>query len=194
MTLGAHDALLMLALLGVVVGLLVSALLLWIAYPILLVLGGILMALIPGLPHPSLNPQIVLVGILPPLLYSTAFYTSVRELRRNIRAISSLSTGLVIATTAAVAAVMHAAVGGMTWSTAFVLGAIVAPTDPIAATSIAERIGLPRNLVAVVEGEGLLNDATALVLYRFAVVAVVSGAFSLSHATWKFFVSVIAGT
>src|SRR5712691_1251261 len=118
---------------------------------------------------------LALVGVLPPLLYSTAFYTSVRELRRNIRAISSLSIGLVIATTVAVAAVMHAAVGGMTWSTAFVLGAIVAPTDPIAATSIAERIGLPRNLVAVIEGEGLLNAATALVFYRFAVAAVVSG-------------------
>jgi CPA1 family monovalent cation:H+ antiporter len=193
MAIGAHDALLLLALLGVVAGLLVSALLLRIAYPILLVVGGILMALIPGLPHPSLNPQIVLVGILPPLLYSTAFYTSVRELRRNIRAISSLSIGLVIATTVAVAAVMHAAVGGMTWSTAFVLGAIVAPTDPIAATSIAERIGLPRNLVAVIEGEGLLNDATALVFYRFAVAAVVSGSFSFSHATWKFFVSVVGG-
>ena len=81
----------------------------------------------------------------------------------------------------------------MSWSTAFVLGAIVAPTDPVAATAIADRIGLPRGLVAIIEGEGLLNDATALVVYRFAVVAVVSGTFSLSHATWKFFVSVVGG-
>ena len=189
----AHDALVLLALLVVAAGSLVLALVLRIAYPILLVLAGVLLALIPGLPHPQLDPRIVLIGILPPLLYSTSFYTSVRELRRNIRAITSLAVGLVIATTAAVAVVAHALVPGMSWAEAFVLGAIVAPTDPIAATSIAERVGLPRGLVAVIEGEGLLNDATALVLYRFAVVAVVSGTFSLSHATWKFFVSVVGG-
>ena len=193
MTISAHDALLLLALLAIGAALLAAAPVLRISYPILLVLGGIALALVPGLPHPRLNPQIVLVGILPPLLYSTAFYTSVRELRRNIRALSSLSIGLVIATTTAVAAVVHAVVHGMSWPAAFVLGAIVAPTDPIAATSIADRIGLPRGLVAVIEGEGLLNDSTALVLYRFAVAAAVSGAFSLSHATWKFFVSVVGG-
>ena len=119
-------------------GTLVLAVVLRIAYPILLVLAGILLALIPGLPHPELNPQIVLIGILPPLLYSTAFYTSVRELRRNFRPIASLSIGLVIATMAAVGAVAHALIPGMSWSTAFVLGAIVAPTDPLAATAIAE--------------------------------------------------------
>jgi monovalent cation/hydrogen antiporter len=99
----------------------------------------------------------------------------------------------VFATTVAVAAVAHAVVSGMPWSTAFVLGAIVAPTDPLAATAIAHRIGLPRNLVSVIEGEGLLNDATALVVYRFAVIAVVTGAFSLGHGTWKFVVSVVGG-
>ena len=81
----------------------------------------------------------------------------------------------------------------MSWSSAFVLGAIVAPTDPVAASLIANRIGLPRRLTAVIEGEGLLNDATALVVYRFAVVAAVTGSFSIGHATWKFFVSVLGG-
>ncbi len=193
MPISSHDALVLLALLVVAAGSLVLAQVLRIAYPILLVLAGILLALIPGLPHPELDPKIVLIGILPPLLYSTAFYTSVRELRRNFRPIASLSLGLVIATMLAVGTVAHALIPGMSWSTAFVLGAIVAPTDPLAATAIAERIGLPRSIVAVIEGEGLLNDSTALVLYRFAVVAVVTGAFSLGHATWKFFVSVIGG-
>jgi Na+/H+ antiporter len=193
MTISATNALLLLALLAIAAGLLVVAQRVRIPYPILLVLGGLVLALIPGLPHPRLDPNLVLVGILPPLLYSTSFYTSVRELRRNIRALASLSIGLVIATTASVAAVAHYTVTGMSWSTAFVLGAIVAPTDPVAATAIADRVGLPRGLVAVIEGEGLLNDATALVVYRFAVVAVVSGTFSLSHATWKFFVSVVGG-
>jgi monovalent cation/hydrogen antiporter len=192
-TIGASDALLLLALLAIAAGLLAVAQRVRIPYPILLVLGGLGLGLIPGLPHPRLDPKLVLIGILPPLLYSTSFYTSVRELRRNLRALASLSIGLVIATTASVAAVAHATVAGMSWSTAFVLGAIVAPTDPVAATAIADRVGLPRGLVAVIEGEGLLNDATALVVYRFAVVAVVSGAFSLSHATWKFAVSVVGG-
>ena len=138
----------LLALVVVAAGTLVLAVVLRIAYPILLVLAGILLALIPGLPHPELDPQIVLIGILPPLLYSTAFYTSVRELRRNFRPIASLSIGLVIATMVAVGAVAHALIPGMSWATAFVLGAIVAPTDPLAATAIAERVGLPRGIVA----------------------------------------------
>jgi monovalent cation/hydrogen antiporter len=193
MTIGAQEALLLLALLTIAVALLAAAPGLRVPYPILLVLGGLVLAFIPGLPHPHLNPELVLVGILPPLLYSTAFYTSLRELRRNIRAISSLALGLVLATTVAVAAVAHYSIAGMSWSTAFVLGAVVAPTDPLAATAIADRVGLPRQLVSVIEGEGLLNDATALVVYRFAVVAVVTGTFSLTHATVKFFVSVVGG-
>ena len=130
MPISSHDALVLLALLVVAAGSLVLAQVLRIAYPILLVLAGILLALIPGLPHPELDPKIVLIGILPPLLYSTAFYTLVRELRRNFRPIASLSIGLVIATMLAVGAVAHALIPGMSWSTAFVLGAIVAPTDP----------------------------------------------------------------
>jgi monovalent cation/hydrogen antiporter len=192
-TLNAHDSLVLLALLAIATGALVGALVLRIAYPILLVLAGIVLALIPGLPHPELNPKIVLIGILPPLLYATAFYTSVRELRREFRPIASLSIGLVFATVGVVAVVAHAVVTGLSWPAAFVLGAIVAPTDPLAASLIANRVGLPRRIVSIIEGEGLLNDSTALVVYRFAVIAAVTGSFSLAHATWKFFVSVIGG-
>jgi CPA1 family monovalent cation:H+ antiporter len=192
-TLSAHDALVLVALLAIATGALVGALVLRIAYPILLVLAGIVLALIPGLPHPELNPKIVLIGILPPLLYATAFYTSIRDLRRQFRPIASLSIGLVFATVASVAVVAHAVVPAMSWPAAFVLGAIVAPTDPLAASLIANRVGLPRAVVSIIEGEGLLNDSTALVVYRFAVVAAVTGSFSLAHATWKFFVSVFGG-
>jgi len=192
-TISAHDALVLVALLAIATGALVGALVLRIAYPILLVLAGIVLALIPGLPHPTLNPNVVLYGILPPLLYATAYYTSIRDLRREFRPILSLSIGLVFATVATVAVVAHAVVRGMSWPAAFVLGAIVAPTDPLAASLIANRVGLARRWVSIIEGEGLLNDSTALVVYRFAVVAAVTGSFSLGHATWKFFVSVFGG-
>src|SRR5262249_46173836 len=122
MPIDTHDSLLLLAVLAIAVALLVIAPLVQIPYPILFVLGGLVLALIPGLPHPQLDPRIVLVGILPPLLYSTAFYTSLREFRANIRPIASLAVGLVFATSAAVAVVAHAVVPDMPWSSAFVLG------------------------------------------------------------------------
>ena len=151
-------------------------------YPILLVLGGLAMGLAPGLPEVELPPDLVLIAFLPPLLYAAAFYTSLRELRANVRPIGLLAVGLVGATTVGVAAVAHAIVPDLTWAEAFILGAVVSPTDPIAATSIAHRLGVPRRVVVVLEGESLVNDATALVLYRTAVAAAVGGAFSLSHA------------
>src|SRR5205823_8664730 len=114
-------------------------------------------------------------------------------LRANTRAIGILAIGLVVATTVTVAVVAHAAVGGMTWSAAFTLGAVVAPTDPIAATAIMRRLGVPRRLVSIVESESLVNDGTALVLYRVAVVAVVSGTFSVWDASWRFVWSVAGG-
>src|SRR5205823_8431871 len=107
-------------------------------------------------------------------------------LRANTRAIGILAIGLVVATTVTVAVVAHAAVGGMTWAAAFTLGAVVAPTDPIAATSIMRRLGVSRRLVSIVESESLVNDGTALVLYRVAVVAAVSGTFSMCDVTWRF--------
>jgi CPA1 family monovalent cation:H+ antiporter len=133
------------------------------------------------------------VVFLPPLLYGAAFFTSLRDLRANLRPISMLAIGLVLATTVAVAVVAHAAVDGLSWGAAFVLGAIVSPTDPLAATAIARRIGVPRRLVTIVEGESLVNDGTALVLYRVAVAAVVSGSFSLWHAGMSFVANAAGG-
>src|SRR5215211_6420740 len=158
-----------------------------------MVLGGLVLSFVPGLPEFDLPPELVLVAFLPPLLYSAAFFTSLRDLRANIYPISLLSIGLVTATTVGVAVVAHAVVDDLPWSAAFVLGAVVSPTDPIAATSIASRLGAPRRIVTIVEGESLVNDATALVLYRVAVVAVTTGTFTLWEAGARLVVNAIAG-
>jgi CPA1 family monovalent cation:H+ antiporter len=192
-TISAHDSLVLFSLLVAGTALLVLAPILRIPYPILLVLGGLGIGFIPGAPHISLQPDIVLVGFLPPLLYSGAFFTSLRDLRTNARSISLLAVGLVLATMLTVAAVCHEAIGGLSWPVCFVIGAIVAPTDAVAATAIGSRLGLPRRLVTLIEGESLINDATALVAYSFAVAAVVTGSFSLWHATWRFGVDVVGG-
>ena len=163
-----------------------------IPYPILLVLGGLALGLTPGVPELSLPPDLVLVGILPPLLYAAAYYTSLRELKRNARPIGLLAVGLVLMTTVVVACVAHWVVG-LGWGPAFVLGAVVSPTDPLAATEIAGRLGVPRRIISVVEGESLVNDGTALVAYRYAVLAVVTGTFSLMHASLSFVLSVAGG-
>ena len=131
--------------------------------------------------------------MLPPLLYGAAFFTSLRDLRANVRPIGLLAIGLVILTTVGVALVAHALIDGLTWPSAFVLGAIVSPTDPIAATAIARRLGVPRKLVTIVEGESLVNDGTGLVLYRVAVAAVVTGSFSAFETGGLFFVSAVGG-
>jgi Na+/H+ antiporter len=186
MTFQAHDELVLLALLVAVATLLVLAPIMRTPYPILLVLGGLALGFVPGMPSITLPPDLVLIAILPPLLYSSAFYTSLRDLRQNVRQISALSIGLVVATTVGVAAVAHMLIPGVGWGSAFVLGAIVSPTDPVAATSIARRLGVPRRIVTIVEGESLVNDGTALVLYRVAVVAVVSGTFSVWDAGLRF--------
>ena len=147
-----------------------------------------------GARHPDvvLEPELVLLIILPPLLYAAAYFTPLRELRRNVAQISMLAVGLVLATAAVVAIVAHEALG-FDWAPAFVLGAIVSPTDPIAATAIARRLGAPARIIAVVEGESLINDGTALVAYKFAVAAVVTGSFSALDAGADFVVTVIGG-
>ena len=192
MEFGGREELVLLAMLAAVTALTVLAPVLRVPYPILLVLGGLALGFIPGVPELTLPPELVLVGVLPPLLYSAAFFTSLRDLRANFRPIGALAVGLVVATMFAVAAAAHLATG-LSWSASFVLGAIVAPTDPIAATAIASRMGVPRRIVTIVEGESLINDATALVLYGTAVTAVVTGAFSLWDASLDFVVSVIGG-
>jgi Na+/H+ antiporter len=164
-----------------------------IPYPILLVLGGLALGFAPGLPEIDLPPDLVLVGVLPPLLYGAAFFTSLRDLRANLRPVGLLAVGLVLVTIVVVAVVAHAIVPGLPWAAAFVLGAVVSPTDPIAATAIMHRLGAPRRIVNIVEGESLVNDGTALVAYRFAVVAAVSGSFSLWEAGFSFVLNVVGG-
>jgi Na+/H+ antiporter len=164
-----------------------------IPYPILLVLGGLALGFAPGLPEINLPPDLVLVGVLPPLLYGAAFFTSLRDLRANVRPVGLLAVGLVLLTLVVVAVVAHTIVPGLPWAAAFVLGAVVSPTDPIAATAIMHRLGVPRRIVSVIEGESLVNDGTALVAYRFAVVAAVSGVFSLWEAGLSFVFNVAGG-
>jgi monovalent cation/hydrogen antiporter len=189
----AHDSLILLAIIGAGAGLLALAPLLRVPYPILLVLGGLALGFVPGMPHVVLRPDVVLVAILPPLLYSSAFFTSLRDLRRNIRPLSLLAVALVFVTMLSVAVVCHSAISGLSWPVCFVLGALVAPTDAVAANAIASRLGVPRRLATLIEGESLINDATALVAYRFAVAAVVTGSFSFWHATWHFVGDVVGG-
>ena len=178
--------LLLLVLMVAVGGLSVLAGTIRVPYPILLVLGGLVLGFLPAVPPAELPPDLVLVLFLPPLLYQAAFFSSPRDLRADARAITLLAVGLVLATMSAVAAVAHTLIGGLPWAAAFTLGAIVAPTDPLAATAIARRLGVPRRLVTVLEGESLVNDASALVAYRLAVAAVVAGSFSLWGAGLQF--------
>ena len=163
-----------------------------IPYPIVLVLGGLVMGFVPGIPEVELDPELVLVVFLPPLLYSAAFFASLRDLRYDIRSISLLAIGLVIATACSVAVVAHALIDGLPWAAAFALGAIVAPTDPLAAMEVGRRVGLPRRIATILEGESLINDGTALVIYRVAVGAV-AGGFSLANAGLEFVLGAVGG-
>lgn len=162
-------------------------------YPILMVLGGLVIGFVPGLPHVELEPDLVLLIFLPPILFSAAYLSSPRELWQNIRPISLLAIGLVLTTTVAVALVASALLPGLPFGAAVALGAIVSPPDAIAATAIAQRLGLPRRLVTIIEGESLLNDATALVTYRLAVAAVVTGTFGFADAAVSFVAVAVGG-
>ena len=193
MHLELHDGLVALTLIVAVATLLAIAPTLRVPYPILLVLGGLAIGLVPSMPDFELEPELVFFGVLPPLLYSAAFFTSLRDLRADVRSIGLLAIGLVVATTVGVAVVAHAVVDDLSWASAFVLGAIVSPTDPIAATSIARRLGVPRRLVTIVEGESLVNDGSGLVLYRVALAAVLTGSFSALDTAGLFVVSTAGG-
>ena len=184
---------LLLAVMVVVAGLSVLARAVRVPYPILLVLGGLVLGFMPGMPAVELPPELVLVAFLPPLLYWSGFFSSPRDLRADARAISLAAVGLVLVTTVAVAVLAHAVVEGMTWPAAFALGAIVSPTDPLAASAIGRRLGVPRRLLTVLEGESLVNDATAMVAYRIAVAAAVSGGFVLWQAGLRFLVGALGG-
>src|ERR1700733_4343540 len=163
-----------------------------IPYPILFVIGGLLLGLIPGLPKVRLNPDLVFLFFLPPLLFPAALFTSWRDFRLNLRPISLLAIGLVLFTTVIVAYLAQYFLP-LPLAAGFVLGAIISPPDAIAATAIAERLNVPRRIVTILEGESLVNDATALVAYRFGVIAVATGTFSLATATGQFFVVAIGG-
>src|SRR6266542_1228051 len=185
--------LLLLALVVAVAGLSVLAGSVGVPYPILLVLGGLVLGFVPGVPPVELPPELVLVLFLPPLLYWAGFFSSPRDLKADLRTISLLAVGLVLATMGAVAVTAHALVGGLPWAAAFTLGAIVSPTDALAATATARRLGVPRRLVTLIEGESLVNDATALVAYRIAVAAAVGGGFRLWEAGLRFVVGAVGG-
>jgi CPA1 family monovalent cation:H+ antiporter len=162
-------------------------------YPVLLVIGGLALGFVPGLPAVQLQPDMVFLFLLPPLLYPAALFTSWRDFRANLRPISLLAIGLVLFTTAFVAVVANA-LTSLPWPAAFVLGAIISPTDAIAATAITNRLRVPQRIVTILDGESLLNDATALVAYRFAIAAMISGRFSLSEASGGFILVALGGT
>lgn len=177
---------LILVLLIAVIALALLAPRLKVPYPIMLIIGGLILGFVPGLPHFTLNPDLILILFLPLLVYASSWTTSWRDFKDNLRPISMLAIGLVFFTTLIVAAVAHAIVPSLPWAAAFVLGAIVSPTDAVAATSIAQRLGIPRRIVTIIEGESLVNDASGLVAYQFAVMAVVAGTFSLGNAALQF--------
>jgi monovalent cation/hydrogen antiporter len=187
-----HIELIVFGLLLAIAGLGVLAWVVRVPYPVMLVLGGTVIGFLPGVPTVELDPDLVLLIFLPPLLYGAAFFTSVRDLRRNAKPIAMLSIPLVLVTMAGVAVVAHHVVG-LDWGPAFVLGAIVSPTDAVAPAEIMRRVGAPRRLITIIEGENLTNDWTALVLYRFAITAVVTGSFSLWESIPEFFLTGVGG-
>src|SRR5213080_5562782 len=181
-----HQAEIIVLLFALVAALVVIARKLAVPYPVLLVLGGLALSFIPRLPEVKLNPNIVFYFFLPPLLYPAALFTSRRDFRRNLRPILLLAIGLVLVTMVTVAWIAHTILPTLPWAAAFALGAIVSPPDAIAATAILRRLGVPHRIEAILEGESLVNDATALVALRFAIAALLTGTFSLGDAAVRF--------
>jgi Na+/H+ antiporter len=188
-----RDLELVLGLLVVVAALALLARRLGTPYPIVMVLGGLLIGLVPGLPDIELAPEIVFLLFLPPLLYIAAFFISGRDFRAQARPILSLAIGLVLATIVVVAVVAHTLIPGIDWPVAFALGAIVSPPDAVAASAIFSRLPVPRVIVTVLEGESLLNDATGLIAYRVAVAAVLTGEFSAGQTASSFLLVGVGG-
>ena len=161
--------------------------------PILLVIAGLVIGFIPGLPHIELEPELVFLFFLPPILYAAGFFTSIRDFKANLLPILLLSIGLVLITTLGVAFVLKALVPSIPWAAAVAFGAIVSPPDAVAATAIFRRLGVPRRIVTILEGESLVNDATALVALRFAVVVAMGGTFSAVDASMSFLTVALGG-
>jgi CPA1 family monovalent cation:H+ antiporter len=187
---------LVLLLLVIATGLAFVARRIGVAYPIVLVLGGLALGLvlasIPNPPSVELPPEVVFILFLPPILFGAGFFTPIRDFKANLRPIGLLAVGLVLFTTVVVGVVAHALLPELGWAVAFAFGAIVAPPDAVAATAIFRRLGVPPRIVTILEGESLVNDATALIAYRFATAAALTGTFSLVAAGAQF-VLVAAG-
>lgn len=190
---GLHQLETVIVLLAAVLAFVTIARRVLIPYPILLVLGGLVLSVVPTVPTVRLSPDLVFLIFLPPILWAAAYFTSLRDFRANLGPITLLAVGLVLATTAAVAVVARALVPGLSWSAALALGAIVSPPDAVAATAIARRLGIPYRIVTILEGESLINDASALVLYRTAVAAAVTGTLALTGVLWQFVLASVGG-
>lgn len=162
-------------------------------YPMVLLLVGLGLATIPGLPEVRLDPDVILIIFLPPLIHAAALETSVQDLKRDVKIILRLAVGLVLTTIGAVALVAHALVPDLPWAAALVLGAVVSPPDAVSATQIAAAVGLPRRLVTILGGEGLINDGAALTAYNLAVTAAVSGGVTLAAVLGRFSYAVVVG-
>ena len=184
---------LVLLLLGVSAGLRIVAERLMVPYAAVLVVGGLLLAFVPGLPQVTLPPEVLFLVFIPPLLYAGSIAFPLRDFRREIGPILRLSVVMVLVSTAAVAVVAHALHPSFTWAAAITLGAIVSPPDPVAVLSIMRSMRVPRAILSILEGEGLVNDATALVTYRLAITAAVTGGFSASQAATQFLVGAAGG-
>src|SRR5688500_10084279 len=161
--------------------------------PVLLVVAGLCIGFIPSMPGISLNPDVVFLIFLPPILYDAASNTSWHDFKSEIKPISTLAIALVIFTTGAVAIASHTMIPGFTWPLAFVLGAIVSPPDAVAATTVTKGLGLNKKVITILEGESLVNDASALITYRFAIAAIGTGSFVLWQAGIDFILVVAGG-
>ncbi len=162
-------------------------------YPILLLVTGIAVGFIPGFHQISISPEVVFLIFLPPMLYDAAFNISYKDFKSNLHIISTLAISLIFITTVGIAVVSYYCIPGMTWPLAFVLGAILSPPDAIAASGVTKGLDLPHRAVTILEGESLINDASALVAFRFAVAAVAGSSFVLSKAIGLFLISLIGG-
>ncbi len=181
-----HGVELIIVLLFMVLVLAIIAFRLNIPYPMVLLVGGTAIAFTPGLPRVALDPELVFILFLPPILFSAAYFTSWRDFKANRRPIGLLAVGGVLVTTSIVAVVARMLIPEISWPVAFLIGAIVSPPDAVAATAIFQRLGVPHRTVTILEGESLVNDATALIAYRFAIAAVVAGTFSIWEASLQF--------
>ena len=164
-----------------------------IAYPIVLVVGGLLLSLIPGLPLVNINPELIFIIFLPPLLYEAAWYTSWKEFWRWRRVITSFAFLIVLITSLLIALVSNAIIPGFTLALGFLLGGIVSPPDAVSATSILKGVKVPKRITAILEGESLLNDASSLIVFRFALIAVGTGQFVFHRAAGSFVLVIIGG-